>query len=148
MSETPTPSGAVAPGPIQAATMDMLRSVLMGAGTPLLARGLVNGDQLGAIIGGLLAIASAAWSYAAAHRGGVSLLGRLLAFAAASGRTKSWNSDAQDLGAALLPVLENLVDRQIRARAGLIAAPLDAAANAALRAGEAKTVAAVELPQS
>ena len=67
MSDIPNPIAAPAPGPIQAATMDMLRSVLMGVGTPLLARGLVSGDQLGAIIGGLLAIASAVWSYAAAH---------------------------------------------------------------------------------
>lgn len=146
MSEISTVSSPPSPGPIQAATMDMLRSVLMGAATPLLARGLVNGDQLGAIIGGLLAIVSAVWSYAAAHPGGPSLLGRVLALAAASRRPRAWDADATALGSALLPIIENLVDRQIRARAGVLSTPLDAAANAALRSGEARAVAAVELP--
>lgn len=148
MSDIANPPAATASDPIKAATMDMLRSVLMGAGTPLLARGLVNGDQLGAIIGGLLAIASATWSYAAAHRGEPTLLARALALAASARRPRSWNADAAALGAALLPVLESLVDRQIRSRAGVLSGPLDAAANAALRAAEAKAVAAVELPQS
>ncbi|HEY2051195.1 MAG TPA: hypothetical protein VGH03_17790 [Caulobacteraceae bacterium] len=148
MSETSTAPGASASGPVKAATMDMLRSVLMGAGTPLLARGLVNGDQLAAIIGGLLAIASAIWSYAAAHQGGPSLLARVLPLAASARRSRAWNADAAALGAALLPVLESIVDRQIRSRAGVLSAPLDVAANAALRAAEAKAMAAVELPQS
>jgi hypothetical protein len=147
MSDVPSPPGAPASGPVKAATMDMLRSVLMGAGTPLLARGLVNGDQLGAIIGGLLAVASAVWSYAAAHRGGPSLLARVLALAASAHRPRAWDADAAALGTALLPVLESIVDREIRSRAGVLSGPLDAAANAALRAAEAKAVAAVELPQ-
>ncbi|HSZ50449.1 MAG TPA: hypothetical protein VK801_02665 [Caulobacteraceae bacterium] len=148
MSEIPTDPTASASGPVKAATMDMLRSVLMGAGTPLLARGLVNGDQLGAIIGGLLAIASAVWSYAAAHSGGPSLLARVLALAASGTRPRAWDADAAALGAALLPILESLVDRQIRSRAGVLSGPLDTAANAALRTAETKAVAAVELPQS
>jgi hypothetical protein len=147
MSDIAAPPAVSASGPVKAATMDMLRSVLMGAGTPLLARGLVNGDQLGAIIGGLLAIASAVWSYAAAHRGGPSLLARVLALAASARRPREWDADATALGAALLPILETLVDRQIRSRAGVLSGPLDAAANAALRAAETKAVAAVELPQ-
>jgi uncharacterized membrane protein len=142
---TSTPVAApVAATPIKSATMDMLRSVLMGVGTPLLARGLVNGDQLGAIIGGLLAIASALWSYIAAHPSKVSALVSLLNLVRAGGNQRAWNGDVAVLVPLLLPTIESVVDAQIKAKAGILAGPLDAAANAAIRAEAAKAEAAVE----
>jgi hypothetical protein len=142
------PTAPPQPDPIHRATMDMLRSLLMGVGTPLLARGLLTGDQLGAIVGGLLAIASAAWSYLAAHPGKTSLVASVLGFVRAGGRRAQWNGDVQALASALVPIVERAVDARIKARAGILAAPLDAAANAVIRDGAAKAEATMAIPLS
>jgi hypothetical protein len=146
MSDIANPPAGSAPGPIQAATMDMLRSVLMGAGTPLLARGIVSGDQLGAIIGGLLAAASAIWSYAAAHPSKVGLLTSLRTMIERGGQSKAWNGDVEALASALLPLIEKSIDTQIRARAGILAGPLDTAANAIAKQGVTQAEAELSVP--
>ncbi len=66
MADLPT---TPAPSSLQGATLDLARSVLMAAGSPLLVKGIVTGDQWTAIAGGAVALISAAWSYVAAHPG-------------------------------------------------------------------------------
>jgi hypothetical protein len=135
---TDTPS-APASSPLQAATMDMARSVLMGIGTPILAHGYVTGKQEEAIIGGLIAVGSAAWSYIAKHPSRTPPLQTILGLVRQGGRQGAWNGDVGQLEAALLPVVEKLVDQQIKSRAGVLSGPLDGAANAAIKAGAEQT---------
>jgi hypothetical protein len=117
----------------------MARSLLMSAGTPLLAHGYVTGNQEQAIVGGVLAVGSAVWSYVAAHPSKTNPLQSVLGLVRKGGQAQAWDGDVSALERALLPVVERVVDAQIRARAGILAGPLDAAANAALAhaAGEA-----------
>ena len=119
--------------PLRSASLDMARSVLMGVGTPLLARGLVTTDNWQAIVGGLLALASAIWSYLAAHPSKTPLIQTALSLVRDGGQSKAWNNDLTTMEAAMLPMVEKIVDEKIHAKAGVLAVPLDGVANAAIR---------------
>jgi lysozyme len=127
MTDTPTPT------PIETATLDLARSLLMAAGTPLLAHGLATASQWQSIVGGLLAIGSAVWSYAAAHPSQTSALTSLLRMVRKGGQGPAWNGDVAALEAAVLPLVEKAVDAQIKARAGILSGPVDLAANAVIK---------------
>jgi len=124
---------SVAPGPIQTATLDLARSALMAAGAIPLAHGLATASQWQAIVGGLIAIGSAVWSYAAAHPSQTSALASLLGMVRKGGQGPAWNGDVAALEAAVLPLVEKAVDAQIKARAGVLAGPVDMAANAVIK---------------
>ncbi|MBV8683541.1 MAG: hypothetical protein JO111_11740 [Caulobacteraceae bacterium] len=146
MSDATLAHAAPVAGPIQRASMDMLRSVLMGAATPLLAHGFLSNDALSAIVGGSVAVASAVWSYAAAHPSKVSPFATVLAWVRAGRQGGAWDGDLAKLEPLLLPIVEKLVDDQIKVRAGVAAGPLDEAANAALRTEAGKIEAAAKVP--
>jgi hypothetical protein len=151
MTDAPTAAqSAISPsaGPIQRATLDMARSVMMAAGTPLIAHSYLSGSQEEAIIGGVLAVGSAVWSYLAAHPSKVSALRTVLGIVSRGGQARAWDGDVDALGAALLPFIEKTVDARISARAGILSGPLDAAANAAIRDGEKQAEAAASIPLS
>jgi hypothetical protein len=131
--------------PIRSAAMDMARSMLMALGTPLLARGLVTGDQLGAIVGGLLALASAVWSYVAAHPGG-DPLASLKAMIARGGQGAAYDKALAALVRSMTPQLKAALDAQIKARAGILAGPVDGIANALIDQGAARAQAAAQAP--
>jgi len=122
-----------APTPVQTATLDMARSALMAAGAIPLAHGLATASQWQAIVGGLIAIGSAVWSYLAAHPSHTSALASLLGMVRGGRQGPAWNGDVAALEAAVLPLVEKAVDAQIKARAGVLAAPVDMAANAVIK---------------
>ena len=62
------------------------------------------------------------------------------------GQKETWNASVQALTASLLPDVEKMVDAQIRARAGILAGPVDAVANTAIAQGAAAAAAAVSAP--
>jgi len=125
MTETPTP--------IETATLDLARSALMAAGAIPLAHGLATASQWQAIVGGLIAIGSAVWSYLAAHPSRTSALTGLLGMVRKGGQGPAWNGDVSALEAAVLPIVERAVDARIKPRAGVFAAPVDLAANAVIK---------------
>jgi lysozyme len=127
MTDTPTPT------PVQTATLDLARSALMAAGAIPLAHGLATASQWQAIVGGLIAIGSAVWSYLAAHPSQTSALTSLLRMVRKGGQGPAWNGDVSALEAAVLPLVEKAVDAQIKARAGVLAGPVDMAANAVIK---------------
>jgi len=129
MIDTPTTS----PTPIETASLDLARSALMAAGAIPLAHGLATASQWQAIVGGLLAIGSAAWSYLAAHRSQTSGLASLLGMVRKGGQGPAWNGDVAALEAAVLPLVEKAVDAQIKARAGILAGPIDMTADAVIK---------------
>jgi hypothetical protein len=133
MPQTTTTPAPAAPGPIQVATMDMIRSVLMGVGTPLLAHGYVTGSQWQAIVGGLLAIGSAVWSYVAAHPGKTNPLAAVQAMVRSGGQRASWNGDVSVLEPLVLELARKALDAEMKARAGLLAGPADALADKAMQ---------------
>jgi hypothetical protein len=142
VTETTAPAPREA-GPIQRATMDMLRSVLMGVGTPLLARGLVTGTDWQSIVGGGVALTSAVWSYAATHPSKVNPLQMILGLVRAGGGAKAWDADLVTLKPLLVAIVRQEIDAQIKAKAGIMAVPLDGVANAAIAASASKAEAAV-----
>ena len=119
--------------PLRNASLDLARSVLMGVGTPLLVKGLVTSDQWQAIVGGVLALASALWSYLAAHPGQQGFLATLQGLARSGGQGTAWNGDTAALIDLMAPKLEAMIDAQIEARVGFLAGPVDGAANAGMR---------------
>jgi lysozyme len=127
MTDTHTPT------PIQTATLDMARSALMAAGAIPLAHGLATASQWQAIVGGVIAIGSAVWSYLAAHPSRTSALTSLLGMIRKGGQGPAWNGDVTALEAAVLPLVEKAVDARIKARAGVLAGPVDLAANAVIK---------------
>jgi hypothetical protein len=127
MTDTHTPT------PIQTATLDMARSALMAAGAIPLAHGLATASQWQAIVGGVIAIGSAVWSYLAAHPSRTSALTSLLGMIRKGGQGPAWNGDVTALEAAVLPLVEKAVDARIKARAGVRAGPVDLAANAVIK---------------
>ncbi len=129
MTDTPTTS----PTPIETASLDLARSALMAAGAIPLAHGLATASQWQAIVGGLIAIGSAVWSYLAAHPSQTSALASLLGMVRKGGQAPAWNGDVWALEAAVLPLVEKAVDVQIKARAGVLAGPVDLAANAVIK---------------
>lgn len=126
---------APTPGPIQRASMDMLRSVLMSLGTSGGLAAVFTGQQWGVVVGAIVTVISALWSYAAAHPSKTNPLQTVLGIVRKGGQTQAWNVDVGALEAALLPAIERVVDAQIKARAAILSGPLDAAANAALKSG-------------
>ncbi len=143
MSESP--SGAPAT-PIRNAAMDMARSVLMAAGAPLLVRGVVTNTDWQAIVGGLTALASAVWSYVAAHPNHANPLAALKALVKTGGQAGPWDRAEQALGAAALPLVETEADKAIHAKAhGLLAGPIDTVANAALKDGAAELTRSLQI---
>jgi hypothetical protein len=120
-------------GPIQAAALDMLRSVLMALGTTGAFAAMFTSSQWLSIVGGVMAIASGVWSWVAAHPSRTSPLRAVQALVKAGGQAKSWDADTQALEAAILPIVERAVDAQIRTRAGILAGPADALANRTLQ---------------
>jgi lysozyme len=130
ISMTDTPPS---PTPIQTATLDLARSALMAAGAIPLAHGLATASQWQAIVGGLIALGSAVWSYVAAHPSRTGALASLLGTVRKGAQGQAWNGDVTALEAAILPLVEKAVDAQIKARAGVLAGPVDMAANAAIK---------------
>jgi hypothetical protein len=130
MTDTPTVDTAT---PIRKASLDLARSVLMGVGAVPFVSGIATGAQWQAIVGGLLALASAIWSYVAAHPSRVGPVRTVLALVRRGGRSKAWDGDVDALVAALLPKIDSQVDARIKARAGPFAGPVDMAANAAIK---------------
>jgi lysozyme len=129
----PPMTDTAAPTPIQTATLDMARSALMAAGAIPLAHGLATASQWQAIVGGLIAVGSAVWSYLAAHPSQTSALTSLLGMVRKGGQGPAWNGDVAALEAAVLPLVEKAVDAQIKARAGVLSGPVDLAANAVIK---------------
>jgi hypothetical protein len=120
-------------GQVQAATLDMARSVLMALGSPLIAKGLVTGDQWTAVAGGVLAATSAVWSYAAAHPGRAPPLQALRGLVKGAGQGPAWNADVATLERIVTPLVERAIDNSIKSRVGLFAVPAEALADKAVR---------------
>jgi hypothetical protein len=134
-----------APSQLRAATMDMLRSVLMALGSSGAVASLFSGQQWGAVVGGLLAVVSAIWSYAASHPSKIDPLTALMALVAHGGQASVWDAAAERLAAAAVPLLEARADAIVRARAGILAAPLEGVEHAAVKDAAAQAVAHLKI---
>jgi hypothetical protein len=136
MNAGSTPAPAAAGGALPAYVGDIARSVLMGAGAVLAQRGYVTNAELPAIVGGLVAAISAAWSWMAAHPSSGSPLSGLLA---AVRHAPAPDQAAYDAGltaaeAAALAQATPALNRIIAAHVGLLAGPVQAIADREARA--------------
>jgi cytochrome c biogenesis protein CcdA len=125
-------AAALAAAPLRIAALDLVRSILMGVGMSSAVATLFTNQEWTAVVGGLLAILSAVWTYVSAHPGKTPFLPMIMSLVRRGGQSGAWNGDVEAIKAALLPDIEALVDAQIKARAGILSGPLDHAANAAL----------------
>jgi hypothetical protein len=129
MTDTTTTPAA----PLQGATLDLARSLLMAAGSPLLVKGIVTGDQWTAIAGGAVALISAAWSYVAAHPGKTPPLQAVQALVKTGGQAPQWDAALERLEPLLVKMAEKGAAAAIHAKAGILAGPLDAVADKAIQ---------------
>jgi len=128
----PAPAGSSASGgPIQTASLDVARSVLMAVGSPLLVKGVVTGDQWQAIAGGLVAVISAVWSWVANHPSHADALKQALGLLRRSSASNRATYDAALTAAeaAALARATPVLNRLIGQHAGILAHPVEAIAD-------------------
>ncbi|MDE2355415.1 MAG: hypothetical protein KGL69_01535 [Alphaproteobacteria bacterium] len=129
MSETPPPAPAAMP--TYADTL--ISTVLMGIGAPLVARGVMTGAQEQAVVGGVLAAICIAWQILNANPHRQSPIALIQSLVSRGGGSGAYNAALPQAEAALVARIEAMVDAAIHKKAGLLAGPLDTAANAAIR---------------
>jgi hypothetical protein len=129
---------------------DQLMAVaLVAAGQDLVTRHLLSSDQLNTAAGAVVSLVGVAWAVFAANPSRPSPIVSLLALLkrAPGPEQARWNAAIEAAAAALVPRIEAAIDARIRAKAGLLAGPIDAIANHEIThlADAAET--AVTLPQ-
>jgi hypothetical protein len=88
-----------------------------------------------AVVGGLLAVGSAVWSYIAAHPSKVNPLQAVERLVRAGGQSAQWDAAIARLEPLLVAMAERGARAAIHARAGILAGPLDAVADKAIQTG-------------
>jgi hypothetical protein len=150
MTDTQTGAPAAAPAPLHPATpADQLLTV----GIVLLGQNLhlpLSGAQLNSGAAAIVTLAGLAYGVIASNPSRISPLTWLLHVLQGgnAAQRKTWDAAVAALKARLLPEVEAAIDARIRAQAGLFAAPADAIANAAIKAGAETAEKALLLPQS
>ncbi len=118
----------------------LLSTVLMGVGAPLVARGVMTGAQEQAVGGGILAAICVAWQILNANPHRQSPIVLLKSLVSRGGGTSAYNEALPQAEAALVAKIEAMVDAAIHRKAGILAGPVDTAANAVIRDAGAQAV--------
>ncbi len=135
----PTPAPA-RPAAMPSYADTLISTVLMGVGAPFVARGVMTGAQEQALIGGVLAAISVAWQILNANPNRQSPIVLIQTLVARGGGAGAFNGALGAADAALTAKIEAAVDARIHKKAGILAGPLDTAANAAIRDAGAQAV--------
>lgn len=138
----PSASNPTAPSWLES----MVAVLAAGAVQPLVQHNLIAPADVKTLVSAFGVVLGALWAYAVAHPSTVSPFAMVAKLIGKAGGQKAWNGDVEALGTALIPVIEQLVDAKIKAKAGLFAGPLDAVANTAIKDGASQAEAAVEVP--
>jgi len=145
--------GGPSPAPVSAMPTyaDQLMAVaLVAAGQDLVTRHVLSSEQLNTAVGAVVSLVGVAWAVFAAHPGRPSPIVALLAMLRRAPKAEQarWNAAIEAAAAALVPRIEAAIDARIRAKAGVLAGPIDAIANHEIAAVAGAAETAVTLPQS
>ena len=126
----------------------LLSTVLVGAGAALVKQGALTQPELSDAVAAIVTLAGVAWAVINANpdrRSPIAILLSLVKAAPADGQA-AWNHGLSEAEADLLARLTPVIHAEIKARAGLLAGPLDTIADAAARQAADAAASALRVP--